>query len=267
MSAEVRIKLFANSLPSCRICLSGNEKALENINVFKGFSGCGGAVYTQPSFKPSGTAWEHCRCRGRSQHGICGDRRLGWPLAWCCCWRDAAGFPRLRMPRGRIRRRRGWSSRSCAGDRRAVSADRWLGGILLPVGGAGPVRLGGGAGQFMAAGIAAEIGATGGSGDCSVEPGPKGPPHFEGNASGASAWGIEARDGRRGLMLRRAAAKPGLEIAKGGRGGGVGRSRWCRGEGLLYTQVGGADAGLAVSAPKRSRARRGDGRASGSGIG
>ena len=41
LTAEVRIKLFANSLPNCRLCLPGNEKALANIHVFKGFCGYG----------------------------------------------------------------------------------------------------------------------------------------------------------------------------------------------------------------------------------
>ena len=47
MTAGVRIKMFANSLPACQISGSENEKALENINVFKGLRWLRGPATTE----------------------------------------------------------------------------------------------------------------------------------------------------------------------------------------------------------------------------
>lgn len=154
-----------------------------------------------------------------------------------------------------------WTVQDC----RAVSVGGWwVGRIALPVRGAGRVRLGDGAGQFTAAGIAAEIGATGGSGDCSGEPGPKGPPDLDRKPNVASTRGIEGRADWAGLMPRRTVAKPAVATVQEARVGGVGRSRRCGRRGLLERQCGGVNGGRAASAPGRSRARRGEGRASGS---
>ena len=47
LTADVRINLFANSLPTCQVAHPENEEALENIIVFKGFQWLRGFATTE----------------------------------------------------------------------------------------------------------------------------------------------------------------------------------------------------------------------------